>query len=225
MSNVFKNPLVIAETVVGSIIDTRALVLYEQPEKLKMPSAEITLETDLLDLVDKRQLKELFTGFEVPYVSKINGMNIYGISYISAETTLTSDLCDHPIETGSIITDNAIIQPISMKINVAMPTAFATRIYDEMVRKYYQTKKYICVQTKYALYRNMVIETLAYKLENESVDRPIMEMTLRQIMEVEAQYITTEDIIEAPANAEDTNTKDLGRKVGSVVGERYGVVE
>lgn len=230
MSNVFKNPLVLSEVVVGSIIDTRALVLYEQPENIDFDNIVRTVdeetgevkEESIFSLVDRRQLKELFTGFDVPYVSKINGMNIYGISYVKADVDITSDICDHPVETGSVITDTAIIQPISIKVQIALPTAFKTRIYNEMI-KYYQTKKYIMVQTPVAMYRNMIIESMPFALENETIDRPVIELSLRQIQEVEVQYIKTENpVVKSPKSAEDTDTKDLGRKVGSVVGEMYG---
>lgn len=232
MSNVFKNPLVLAETVVGSIVDTRAFVLYEQPENIDFSNIATydengnEIQNDLLDLVDKRQLKELFTGFadeQYTRISKINGFNVYGISYVKADVDIDSDLCDHPVETGSIITDNAIVQPITIKVQIAFPTAFYTRIYNEMI-KYYQQKKYIMVQTKFAMYRNMVIQAMPYELKNESIDRPLIELTLRQVMEVEAQYIKSDDTtkISNPIEAEDSDTKDLGRKYASTVVERYG---
>lgn len=230
MSNVFKNPLVLSEVVVGSIIDTRALVLYEQPEDIDFSNInELVdengniIENSILELVDKRKLVELFTGIGVPYVSKINGFNMYGVSYVKADVEIDSDLCDHPVESGSVITDNAIIQPISMKIQVALPTAFATRIYNEMI-KYYQKKKYIMVQTKFAMYRNMVIQAMPFKLENENVDRPIVELSLRQVQEVDVQYINTDETqIKKPLNPEDSDTKDLGRKTGVEIAKRYGV--
>lgn len=224
MSNVFRNALVLSETVIGSITDTRALVLYEQPEDVKFGSdAETTIdedgniiETGLLQLVDSRKLKEIFTGFadeKYTRISKINGWNAYGVSYIKADVDITSDLCDFPIETGSIITDNAIVQPITIKVQIALPTAFATRIYAEMI-KYYQKKKYIMVQTKFAMYRNMVIQSMPFKLENETIDRPIVELTLRQVVEVEPQYINIgngDSEIKNPKDSSDSDTVDIGR--------------
>lgn len=218
MSNVFRNSLVISETVVGSIIDTRALVLYEQPENYNANSNTLNedgnpIEEGLLELVDKRQLKEIFTGFEIPYISKINGFNMYGVSYIKADVDITSDLCDFPIETGGVITDNAIIQPITIKVQVALPTAFYTRIYTEMI-KYYQKKKFIMVQTKFAMYRNMVIQSMPFKLENETIDRPVVELTLRQVVEVEPQYVNIGDgdsEIQNPKDVADSDTVDVGR--------------
>ena len=224
MANFFKNPLVLSETVVGSIIDTRSLVLYEQPQKIDFTTVSDTAESSLWDLVNKNELVELFTGIGVPYLSKINGFNMYGVSYIKGEVDISSDLCDHPTETGSIITDNAIINPISMTIQVAMPTALYTRIYTQMI-KYYQEKTFILVQTKFAMYRNMVIEAMPYKLDNESIDRPVVELQLRQVMEVSPQYtnatLTTGNSITNAKDGEDNDTEDRGRLVATAVGDIY----
>ena len=223
MANFFKNPLVLAETVVGSIIDTRALVLYEQPADIKFGNLS-EAEKQLLSLVDRRELVELFTGIGVPYLSKINGFNMYGISYIKGDIDISSDLCDHPTELGSIITDNAIINPISMTLEIAMPTALYTRIYTQMI-KYYQEKKFILVQTKFAMYRNMVISAMPYTLDNENVDRPIIKLELRQVMEVTPQYtnatLTNGNSIQNCLDSEDTDTVDRGRLNAAVVGGMY----
>lgn len=219
MANFFKNPLVLAETVVGSIVDTRALVLYEQPLDIDFSALQDDTEKNLLALVDKRKLVELFTGIGVPYLSDINGFNMYGISYVDADVDIDSDLCDHPTEKGSIITDNAIINPIAMKVRVSMPTGLYTRIYTQMV-KYYQQKQYILVQTKFAMYRNMVIQAMPYKLENSTIDRPIVELSLRQVMEVLPQYIASSGITNAK-ESEDNNTVDRGRLTSKVVSEIY----
>ena len=224
MANFFKNPLVLAETVVGSLVDQRALVLYEQPEKIDFTTVTNSLENALYELVDKNALKELFTGIEIKYLSKINGFNMYGVSYVQGDVDISSDLCDHPTETGSVITDNAIINPITIKVQVAMPTALYTRIYAQMV-KYFQEKKFILVQTKFAMYRNMVIQAMPYKLENATVDRPVVELSLRQVMEVAPQYTNaTQDTggsIQNALDPDDNDTRDLGRKTSKVIGEVF----
>ena len=223
MANFFKNPLVLAETVVGSIVDTRAVVLYEQPETIDF--SEITDETEkkLMNLVDRNKLVELFTGIGVPYLSKINGFNMYGISYIDANVDISSDLSDHPTEKGSVITDYSIINPISAKVKIAMPTGLYTRIYNQII-KYYQEKKFILLQTKFGMYRNMVIQALPYKLENASVDRPIIELSLRQVMEVSPQYTAITQNSGNITNAldgEDNDTRDLGQKTSNKIGEVF----
>ena len=104
MANFFKNPLVLAETVIGSLTDSRSVILFEQPNDINQwlsstnqvgltsisnpDQSETTLgrlETTynnfrktINDLVDANKLKELFTGLTVPYLSKINGQTLPG---------------------------------------------------------------------------------------------------------------------------------------------------
>lgn len=226
MANLFKNPLVLAETVVGSVVDQRSVVLYEQEEFTDIKSE---IMSDLLswadgtilyptvqDFVQKRTLKELFTGMKIPYVSEINGFNVWGISYQDVSVSIESDLCDHPIETGQVITDASIIQPVSAELNIVMPTAFYTAIFEE-VSKYYREKKKIILLTKFGVYSNMVISAMPYRLEHGTVDRPVIALKLRQIMEVQPEYeemdIAEQGISETEARVmDDSDTEVLNQK-------------
>lgn len=222
MANVFKNPLVIAEQVVGSVIDQRSVVLYEQQDfndsktELESMFEGTKLEPTVMDFINKRELKELFKGTEVKYLSDINGFNMWGISYVDADVDISSDLCDHPIETGQVITDSSIQNPVSAEVRIAMPTAFYTQIYEE-IRKYYVEKKKIILLTKFGTYKNMVIQAMPYKLENATNDRPIIALSLREIMEVQPSYTesTNTGVGISPETAltmDDTDMQIVGQK-------------
>ena len=225
MANVFKNPLVLAETVVGSVIDQRAVVLYKQEDfdviKKRIESELRPIEGSILyptvqDYVQKQTLEELFTGVKVKYLSEINGFNMWGISYQDVNVDISSDLCDHPIETGQVITDASIINPVSAELNIVMPTAFYTTIFEE-VMNYYKEKKKIVMLTKFGVYSDMVISAMPYKLEHGTVDRPVIALRLRQIMEVQPTYetvdITEKGIGESDARVmDDTDTAILNQK-------------
>lgn len=225
MANVFKNPLVLAETVVGSVIDQRAVVLYKQEDfdviKKRIESELRPIEGSILyptvqDYVQKQALEELFTGVKVKYLSEINGFNMWGISYQDVNVDISSDLCDHPIETGQVITDASIINPVSAELNIVMPTAFYTTIFEE-VMNYYKEKKKIVMLTKFGVYSDMVISAMPYKLEHGTVDRPVIALRLRQIMEVQPTYetvdITEKGIGESDARVmDDTDTAILNQK-------------
>ena len=113
----------VAETVIGSAIDLRSVVLYAQPEEITNLPYHRTIETvdgervinyherGVQELVNRSELKELFTGIPVKYLSDINGYNMFGVSYMGAEVDISSDLCDHPLENGEVVTDNAILNP------------------------------------------------------------------------------------------------------------------
>lgn len=222
MANLFKNPLVLAETVVGSLIDTRAVILYKQPDgdldqilsANNLQTSETLSETvrsTIMQLVRGTSLEELFTGIEVAYLSQINGYNAYGVSYMSADVNISSDLCQHPLETGEIITDNAIINPVKATVRISMPTAFYTHIYEQIERYFYEKTK-IMLQTKFKMYRNMVITALPYKLDNASVDRPQVELELEQVLEAETEYVELKIDSSACLDASDGDTVNYGRQ-------------
>lgn len=223
MGNIFKNPLVLAETIVGSVIDQRSVILYEQQDfgdsksELEKLFEGTMLQPTIEDFVKKRALTELFTGTQIPYLSEINGFNMWGISYMDANVDITSELCDHPVETGQVITDASVQNPITATVNIVMPTAFYTKIY-EQVLDYYNNKKKIILLTKFGMYQNMVIKAMPYKLQHADVDRPIISLTLRQIMEVEPTYesmnvnANVQISPEKSLSGEDTDMQIIGQK-------------
>lgn len=218
MANIFKNPFVLAETIIGSIYDDRNVILWEQPaidnsQVLSASNGMLTANDKLVDMIKKSQLKELFVGLGDKYISKINGWNAYGISYLSAKVSPTSDLCEHPIESGGIITDNAIINPLRATVEISMPTIFYTRIH-EQIQKMYKEKTRIILQTKFGFYKNLVLVGIPYVLNHKDVDRTPITLDLQQVIEVTPTYVTNESgtAINDALNPSDNDTKDLGTK-------------
>ena len=233
MGNLFKNPLGLAETVVGSVLDTRYVILYKQPTDGDLDqilsagnlaggttTIEESVRSSLAQWALGNSLEELFTGSEIKYLSEINGYNAFGISYISSDVDITSDLCKHPIETGQVITDNAIINPIKATVRISMPTSFYTRIY-EQIESYFTNKTKILLQTKFKVYRNMVIAKMPYKMENSTVDRPQIDIELEQILEAETTYVQNEISSKTCANPSDSDTVDYGRQYVDTVVDAY----
>ena len=230
MANLFKNPLVVAENVVGSILDLRHVILYEQPENYT-PETTIDSESGLIssitqtaigafnktvqNLVGQNQPTELFTGIDIPVLTNITGANIYGISYMNAKVGISSDICEHPTETGGKISDYAIINPITATVNVSMPTALYTRVYAQ-IEKFYKEKRKILLQTKFTTHSDMVIASMPYVLDAATVDRPTIELNLKQVIEVKPEYINDTEKAnsiseEKSFNPSDSDTTDLGR--------------
>lgn len=234
MASIFKNPLVVLQNVVGMALDQRAVVLYEQPDDYTSPmeryekeksgqtleDAKKYLKANILDtvgwFVQQNKLTELFTGIDVKYVSDINGFNAYGISYVKSEVDISSDIAEHPVEDGTVITDTSIINPITVKLSISMPTAFYTRIYQQIFKAYTDKTK-IMMKTKFGMIRNLVISAMPFVLDVGTVDRPTIELELHQIIEVKASYTTatigTTNNIEQGKSLEpsDSDTTDLGR--------------
>lgn len=230
MATIFGNPLVLAQTAVGSIIDQRHVIMYEQPDgdfEQAISAANLAGGTETIEesvrstlayLIKSNSLKELFTGSTITYLSDINGYNAFGISYLSAEANITSDLCEHPIETGTVVTDTAIINPMTATVRLSMPTAFYTRIYDQ-IYKYFTTKKKIMLQTKFAVYTDLVVQAMPYKNENQTIDRPEIELQLKQVIEVAPQYESAVISPTSSLNPADGDTVDYGRQYADAIKE------
>ena len=186
--------LSLTQTIIGTLIDQRAIVLYKQPkEEIKSISRYNIINTLINELYGNAlQYEELFTGLvgelDIELLNKITNItsaNPYSISYMSAKDNIESDLCDPPIETGKGLTDASVLQPISAQVEVAMPTFFAERIYNSMLDLQRKKESKIILQTKYGVYKNMVLQNFTYGLDRNTVDRALFTLSLREIMEVQ----------------------------------------
>lgn len=228
----------LTQTAIGTLLDQRAIVLYKQPaDEIITSSTEKGLKT-IKDYAKEavRQLvnnaftyEELFAGLAselgsdiLTKVANVTGTNPYGITYIDAKVNIESDLCDHPIETGAVVTDASIIMPVSAEVTVAMPTFFAERIYDQMRSMFELKKDKIILQTKYGLYKNLVLQNIEYELERSTVDRTKFVLTLRQIQEANTYDFYSKKVAEAEkiAKASDSTTVNTGSQV-AVLGGVY----
>lgn len=184
----------LTQTVIGSLIDQRAVVLYKQPKDKVDTLSKYNLVNDLVHELygNALQYEELFAGLVselgsdiLTKTANITGTNPYGITYISAQVNIESDLCDHPIETGRVLTDASIVKPKTAQVEVAMPTFFAERIYQSMLKLQEAKEDKIILQTKYGVYENLVLQSFSYGLDRNTVDRTVFTLILREIMEVE----------------------------------------
>ena len=229
MASIFKNPLALMQNVVGSTLEQRSVVLYKQDDDYKLPVGEaLRSGADFMGLVSanvdevvgylvqKNELKELFTGIELPYLSDINGFNAYGVSYLDGKVSISSDIAEHPIEDGSVITDAAIIKPITAEVRIVMPTALYTRVYQQ-IYDYYVKKQKIMLKTKFGMIKNMVIAEMPFELKMEEIDRPVITLSLREIIEVSPENVLREFSANMVANPDDSDTSDNGRRVANAV--------
>lgn len=229
MASIFKNPLVLMQNVVGSTLEQRSVVLYKQDDDYKLPVGEAlrsgadfmglvsaNVEEVVGYLVQKNGLEELFMGIDLPYLSDINGFNAYGVSYLDGKVSISSDIAEHPIEDGSVITDAAIIKPITAEVRIVMPTALYTRVYQQ-IYDYYVKKQKIMLKTKFGMIKNMVIAEMPFELKMEEIDRPVITLSLREIIEVSPENVLREFSADMVANPDDSDTSDNGRRVANAV--------
>lgn len=207
----------LAQTVIGTLLDQRAVVLYKQPKDDIQAKG---IENQLFGNAFKYE--ELFAGLAknigsdtLTRVANVTGANPYGITYIDAKVNMESNLCDHPVESGAILTDASILLPISAEVTVAMPTFFAQSIYNQMEDMYKEKKDRIILQTKYGLYKNLVLQNIEYELEHDTIDRTKFVLSLREIQESSVFDYFDKIVAESDkiANASDANTINTGSQM------------
>lgn len=219
----------LAQTAIGTLLDQRAVVLYKQPEfyagvDVSSWLSNIGYEISSQLWGNQFRYDELFSGLlsnvdadttMLERLANITSANPYGISYLDATVNIESELCDHPIENGTLITDASIILPISAEVSVAMPTFFAERIYNQMYDLYYNKKTKIILQTKYGVYQDLVLQNITYELEYSKVDRTIFTLTLREIQEALSygEFSFRKEDANYIKEASDANTINMGTQI------------
>lgn len=223
----------LTQTAIGTLLDQRAIVLYKQPaDEIIDSSTEKGLKSIAKKVIrnlvgNAFKYEELFAGLAselgidaLTKVANLTGANPYGITYMEAKVSVESDLCDHPIETGAMVTDASIILPVSAEVTVAMPTFFAERIYEQMKNMFEKKQDKIILQTKYGLYRNMVLQNIEYELEHDTIDRTKFILTLREIQEADVsdEFGVIAKEKEKIAKASDVSTVNTGSQIAVVGG-------
>lgn len=210
----------LTQTAIGALIDQRAIVLYEQPLFEEVTHDSSWLEKQAFKVSrslwgSQFKYNELFTGLldgtGTGKLANVAGVNPYGVSYIEAKVNKESELCDHPVESGAILTDASIDLPTSAEVVIAMPTLYSEDIYQQ-IEEFRVDKKKIILQTKYNVYRDLVIKDLSYELEHDTIDRAKFTLTLREVQE----FISSTESEDVSNNAEepsDVSTENTGTQV------------
>lgn len=110
---------------------------------------------------------------------------------------------EHTVETGSIITDDSILLPISFKIPVMLNTTDLESIYAS-IRQYFINKTFLLVQTRTAIYGNQTITSMPHIESGEIFGSAIVTLSFREWQVVTPQYNVV------PENPSNSSTVDRG---------------
>lgn len=111
-------------------------------------------------------------GFAGDYLG-LNSVIMY------ADVADSSELCEHPIESGAKITDHQIQLPVEIKLQIVLPFYWYEEVYKEL-KELKETGTYLCVHTKAGVYDRMVIKEIPHKESVENVNRLVFDCTLKQ---------------------------------------------
>lgn len=112
---------------------------------------------------------------------------------------------EHPIETGQIITDYSILQPIEIELPVIVMAEFYRDTYQE-IRNLFQNRELLTVQTRTGNYTNMIIAEMPHEEKPELYDALPITIKFKQVLIVVASSNFS------PADPTQVNTQALGEQ-------------
>lgn len=124
-----------------------------------------------------------------------------------AQIKETATLMNHPIESGTIVTDHKIINPTEIIFNMVISSQDYKNVY-YTIQKAFKDSTFLTVQTKAAVYTNMIINNLPHKESPDNFNSLIVLLHLKEVFTVKV----LKGSIITPKHAKDTTVKNSGAK-------------
>lgn len=148
---------------------------------------------------------------DVVYVADADGNQVFvGARPLRAFVREGAYYPEHPVETGTVITDNVIFPPINIELHLILDPGQFVSVFGE-IRGYFRNATKLSVQTKVAVYDGMYIEEMPHDEDAERFDTVAVALKLKQVIIVEAQV---EQLPNATDPA-DKSTTQTGQKQGA----------
>jgi hypothetical protein len=132
---------------------------------------------------------------------------------LKAEIKETSQVMTHPVETGVIVADNHIINPIEINILLFINAQNYSAMYGQ-IKQAYVSGSLFSVQTRTGVYQNMVIADMPHTEDAEIYNGVLIGLHMKQVLYVVPVSTSSAN---APANFNpsdpaNTNTIQAGIK-------------
>ncbi|WP_310625806.1 phage baseplate protein [Limnohabitans sp.] len=111
---------------------------------------------------------------------------------------------EHPVESGAIITDHRVIQPVEASLSIIIATAEFAAAY-EQIKALYLKSALLQVYTRTARYDNMMIVSMPHKEDADMVDALAVAIKLKEVV-----IVTSKRKKYAPQNPKHAKTEKRG---------------
>lgn len=108
---------------------------------------------------------------------------------IKAQVNVYSKVMEHPLETGSVITDHSVLMPNEVELSLILISGDFDSVYQQ-IKQLYQQKTLLTIQTKADLYTNMIISDMPHDEDPAMFDVLSLAMKLKEVQFVTAQFGT-----------------------------------
>lgn len=103
---------------------------------------------------------------------------------LTAEVRETADLMEHPIETGSVIADHIVFDPIEIMLPVVVVGELEYRSTYAILKSTFRAGTILTVMTRTGLYSNMVIMEIPHEETPAAFNAVAIRVLLREAMMV-----------------------------------------
>lgn len=128
----------------------------------------------------------------------------------------TSKIMEHPLETGVVIADHHIINPVEIDLQMIVNSQFYATTYAQM-RQAFVNATLLAVKTRVGTYSNMIIADMPHEEDAEMYDSIIIGLHLKQVLYVTPNSNTVSSNFQ-PLNPVNNNTILSGLQQGASLG-------
>lgn len=132
---------------------------------------------------------------------------------LKADIKETSMIMNHPVETGTILSDNHIINPIEINIPLFVNSEFYNLIYGQIKQAFIAATPF-SIQTRTAVYPNMIIADMPHVEDADVYNAVIIALHFKEVLYIVPASVSapTAPANFNPADAVNSNTVQAGAK-------------
>lgn len=171
-----------------------------------MSFLSVNLLTNALGLVIRTKNVAIYDGVR----EILTGNILFDGVIISANVVEDSKICEHPIESGAVIADHKVFNPVEIDIRFVLPAFLYAPLLNE-IKNIYKNSPKLRIGTKEGFFNNMVLTAKPHEEKAETVDRVIFDLHFTQVIEVEPKYIQLP--MSKLKNPENSDTNNMGENV------------
>lgn len=140
---------------------------------------------------------------------------------LKASVTEVNKLMEHPIESGSSVTDFKVRMPVEIELAMLLVSEDYTDVY-KAIKAAFVGNNTIIVQTRADVYKNMLIQAMPHEESAEIVDGMTLALKLKEVILISVQFQALPP--RKVKSQKDTSVLDRGEQTpqGSVAYRLFG---
>ncbi len=138
---------------------------------------------------------------------------------LKASVRETSKVMDHPVETGVVLSDHHIINPVEIDLPLMVPAVYYAAVYQQIKADFLAATE-LSVKTPVNVYGSMIIADMPHEESPEHFNAIIIGLRLKQVLFEVPGSTQPLPANYSPAAAPDQNTVQSGLQSAAALGKQ-----